>query len=191
MYATEEDAMNVWNVWMARPDPEWEPPLRAACCAGRVDEARALVAEHAVQVDHHCFLAAVVDAMGRHGHVSIGQWAVAEHGLDVKHFEGYTIFMGACETDRVPVCQWLTDHGFEPHDWRSWPDECSWDSKNGADSVFETAVARQHWAVARWLVQRRPEHPWPAKAMSELIAHSWSPARDTWMRSVVAGHGAK
>ena len=182
--------MEQWNVWMDGPDPSvWEPLLRAACCAGRVDEARALVAEHGVRTDQNCFVAAVMDATGRHGHVPIGQWAVAEHGLDVQHFAGIRMFTYACEAGHVHVCQWLTDRGFDPHRCQ-WADEYDWQQVGSCshvvDSDFETAVASHHWAVARWLVQRRPEHPWPAKALTELIARTWSPARDSWMRSVTA-----
>jgi hypothetical protein len=127
--------------------------LRAACRAGRLDEVRA----------------AVVFAAGVHGHLTVCQWAVAEHGMDLHGWAGIRMFCSACEYGHLHVCQWLTvSHGFEPHDWHI-VFGAAHDARVGVmDRGFQHAVARRHWAIARWLVQRRPAHPWPAEALFEL-----------------------
>lgn len=164
--------------------------FRIACCAGRLEAAKALVAEHGFQVYDGHFEAAVIDAAGVHGHLAIGQWAVAEHSMDLTAVKGIMIFDRACENGHLHVCQWLPAIGFDPAEWvvTTTPEVSDQPSREELvllDRGFESAVKHRHWPVASWLMQRRPEHSWPAAALCELIAHSWGPTRDAWMRSVV------
>ena len=158
--------------------------FQAACNAGRLEEAKALVAEHGVRVD----ALVVANAAGVHGHLSMCQWAVAEHGVNLHGMPGITILYRACEVGHLHVCQWLiAEYGFEPADWIITSGR-SFDQRVREVVMhrgLEIAVEHRHWPIALWLVQRRPEHPWPAAALCQLIAHSWGPARDAWMRSVV------
>lgn len=121
-----------------------------------------------------------MDAAGVHGHLSFCQWAVMQHGVVLNdhrsHSTGAICFDQACHRGHLHVCQWLVDQGVDPHRGLGcYPDR-----------EFKIAVKFGHWAIARWLVQREPEYPWPAKALAKLHARSWGPVRDAWMRSVVA-----
>lgn len=144
--------------------------LRAGCFAGRLAEARGLVTEHALKEDGD-FQSVVSDAVGVHGHLSIGQWAVREHAVDLDGLVGIVMFYRACQFGHLHVCQWLAEHGFEPRKWvvMAGTNPNRW-GFNEMDRGFEAAVKRRHWAIARWLVQGRPEHPWPAEVLAELIA---------------------
>ena len=150
-----------------RADMHPRQKFRAACIAGRLEEAKALVAEHGLDVDDD-FERAVVCAAGVHGHLPIGQWAVAEHGMDLHGWPVMRIFVFACEFGHLHVCQWLTEYGFEPHDWVVHVGDMH---IRIMDRGFDFAVARRQWPIALWLVQRRPEHSWPDNALFELFVH--------------------
>jgi hypothetical protein len=146
------------------------------CIDGRLEEAKALIAEHGEQIADN--FEVVPDAVGVHGHLSIGQWAVTEYGL--QHLSGWratSTFLLACSFGNLHVCRWLVDLDIKLCD--QWRPVC-----RIMELGFECAVTNHRWAVARWLVQGRPEFPWPAKALTEFIAQCWSPSRDVWMRSV-------
>jgi hypothetical protein len=181
----EMQAERAWGPLMTEAERVLRQQFKAACFAGRLAEAKALVAEHGVQVagGWEEFEAVVTDAAGCEGHLAVFQWAVAEHGVVVNgrswkgwRSTGAICFDQACRSGHLHVCQWLVDQGVDPHDRLGcYPDR-----------EFRTAVKFRHWAIAWWLVQREPEYSaWPAKALAKLIAQRWSPSRDVWMRSVV------
>ena len=154
--------------------------FRAACRAGRVKEARALVAEHGLLVDGP-FEAAVVCAAGIDGHLCIAQWVVTELGLNLHGWAGDRIFVRGCEFGHLHACQWLTEYGFQPHD-RIFSSGDK--GVNVIDRGLMAAVTHGHWAVARWLVSLDArDRAWPVWCLAAL--KQWSPTRDAWMRSVL------
>jgi hypothetical protein len=169
--------------------------FREGCFAGRLEDVKGFVKEHGAPAVQWLQVIAF-RAAGMYGHLQILQWAVAEHGVDLKntyflsvmpecrhlHVMQWAVENGVSMTslvqhhclelacgrvDGLGIVQWLCAQGGDPH-----------------GTPFENAVTSRKWHTAQWLVQREPEFPWPRHSLAQVM-NRWSPIRVAWIRSVL------
>lgn len=108
------------------------------------------------------------------GHLHTAKWlaGLAEaHHVDICGLHVFGFIKACGGPNKLPLVKWLVQsRGVDVH--------------TDSDLALHEACIHDQYETARWLIGTDPHWPWPAQCVDLLT--TWGPARDAWIKAVLA-----